>query len=119
MNLPDYFVLISLDNNRRKATQSEIVGMIALFDAVQVLGSYKGKEETSFIVDYRFQSMMIDLAAKYDQESILIKKPYSVDLVFIDSLDRKEIGKDFINVGPEKPDVDAWTKIGDNYYIVK
>lgn len=111
------FIIISLDRPNKPATEQAKQALIELFDAKPVLGSYKGQTETSFLVDYKYFDTMIQLAMKFNQESILVKDNTAIYLVYPDSLKFEELGTEF-RMSNVMPDADAWTLIDQTYFYL-
>lgn len=83
-------------------------------------GKYKGTTESSFIVEMR--SVVEDIAASFEQESILVLDPWNnAKLVFTNSEQVENIGKLIKVTSDEALALDAWSYRPDlnQYYAVK
>ena len=85
----------------------------------KVIGSYKGDIEESFIViasDAKIRRQIVDTAFdRFEQESVLHQD--NEGTIFLLFKDRNErIGHDWKKYDTE-PDVDAWTKVDDKYWV--
>lgn len=89
----------------------------------QVLGSYKGQTENSFVAivnDDAKLNVIIDIADLWSQESILVvDENRKAKLVFMKGLEVQKLG-DFRPIDVlEAQNLDNWTLDGTQYYAVK
>lgn len=89
----------------------------------ELVGSYKGEIERSYMLPLNESALM--LAKAYSQESVLILHPLKngkreADVRKLEGMDVLCSG-DFVNVGHKQPKTDAWTydiETGD-YYVIQ
>ena len=83
----------------------------------EFIGSYEGVEERSYLVEWSEDA--INLAKAYDQESIIVLKGGTAELVILNDNSTVFEGK-FKNVGNFMPDTAGWIYDieSGNYYIL-
>jgi uncharacterized membrane protein len=103
--------------NRNKELQSYLQSLGVKFK--KVTGSYKGHIETSFLVvanDAKIRKQIVDTALdRFEQESVLHQS--NEGLIYLVYKNKNErIGYGWKTYDTE-PDVDAWTKVDDKYWV--
>jgi hypothetical protein len=111
-------LIFSLDTEQDKASDLALQNTADLVSGEIVDGCYKGKTERSIMTHARRFNQVLDIAKQCNQESVLFVSDF-VYLIYLSDRSMVKIGSELKQVDRDFAlNQDAYTKIGQDYYIV-
>jgi hypothetical protein len=113
-------IMFSLDTDNNKVSMNMYRLINKLVNGQIIQGAYKGVEETSIMTDISNYSLVLDIAYKFNQDSILVLTDNSASLVFSDRRPDLKIGTQLVKVSKDVAiNSEAYSLINGQYYIVE